>query len=123
MDATVVVVDDDAAARHSLEWLLASCGYRVCGFDSGASCLCGMVKGKRPACFILDIHMPGMNGIELHAALKKQYADVAVIFLTAYPSQELAEQARRLRPVGFFEKPLDIEALLACLTAVIAPQH
>lgn len=117
--STVVVVDNDEAMRHSLEWLIGSSGHDVITYSSGLHYLDDAVRDGRPDCVILDIHMPEINGLELYGILKTQYPDVAVIFITGYPDQIMADQARMLELTGFFTKPLDTEALLSCIDKAV----
>lgn len=118
--STVIVIDNDEAMRHSLEWLIRSSGHDVRSYDSGPRYLDDAVQAGRPDCVILDIHMPEMNGLELYGILKTQYPDVAVVFITGYPEQIMAEKARALESKGFFTKPLDTDALLGCVDKAIA---
>lgn len=119
----MAVVDNDAAMRDSLAWLIHSyCGYRVVSYASGLSYLDSAVDGERPGCLILDIHMPEMNGLELYGILKTRDPELPVIFITGYPDQHLAEKARRLEPHGFFTKPLDTDALIDCLDRALGTQ-
>lgn len=120
MKTTIIVVDDDEAARHSLGWLIKSWGYHVLSYDSATSYLRDTVRNGKPACVILDIHMPEINGLELYAMLKKQHPDIAVIFVTGHPNQDLAAKVRKLDTKGFFVKPLDTDALLHCIAASAA---
>jgi len=119
MKTTIIVVDDDEAARHSLVWLIKSWSYHVLSYASATSYLRDTVRSEKPACAILDIHMPEINGLEPYAILKKQHPDIAVIFVTGHPNQNLAEKARKLDTKGFFVKPLDADALLHCIAASI----
>jgi two-component system, LuxR family, response regulator FixJ len=118
--ATVVVIDNDEAMRHSLEWLIASSGHDVVAYDSGLCYLDDAAETGRPDCVVLDIHMPEINGLELYGILKTQYPDVAVIFITGFPDQVMAENARALESKGFFTKPLDTDALLDCINKAVA---
>jgi two-component system response regulator FixJ len=112
MRSTVVIIDDDEGASHSLRWLVQSAGYTAACYPSGRAYLEAATAENRPACVILDVHMPGMNGPELYPLLKDRYPGIPVVFVTGYPDQALARKARALQPAGFFAKPLDTEALL-----------
>ena len=116
----VVVIDDDEAMRHSLEWLILSSGHAVLGYASAQSYLDDTGRDGTPDCVILDVHMPEINGLELYGILKDRHPDMAVIFITGYPDQALAEKARSLEATRFFTKPLDTDAILACIDAAIA---
>ena len=64
--------------------------------------------------------MPEINGLELYGILKNRHPDIAVIFITGYPDQHLAEKARTLEAKGFFTKPLDTDAVLECIDKAVA---
>ena len=118
--AMVVVIDDDEAMRHSLEWLLHSSGHRVQCYASAQGYLDDSGRDGDPACVIVDVHMPDINGVELYGMLKDRDPDLAVIFVTGYPDQALAEKARSLDATRFFTKPLDTDAILSCIDEAIA---
>jgi two-component system, LuxR family, response regulator FixJ len=118
--ATVVVIDNDEAMRHSLEWLIGSSGHNVLTYDSATSYLNDAGRAGKPDCVILDIHMPEINGLEIYGMLKTQYPDIPVIFITGFPDQIMAEKARALDSTGFFTKPLDTDALLDCIDKAVA---
>lgn len=116
----VVVVDDDEAVRHSLEWLIESAGYRVRGYPSARALLGEVGPVMAPDCAILDIHMPETDGVALHGLLQAHYPGIPVIFITAFPEDRLAAQARALSPAGFFAKPLDVPLLLTSLQELLS---
>ena len=118
--STVVVIDDDEAMRHSLEWLIRSAGHNIVGYESGSQYLDDAVRNGKPDYVLLDIHMLEIDGLELYGVLKTQHLDLAVIFITGYPDQLLAEKARVLDVKGFFTKPLDTDALLSCIDKTAA---
>lgn len=118
--ATVVVIDNDEAVLHSLEWLVKSSGHNVLSYDSGLRYLDDAVQADRPDCIIVDIHMPEINGLELYGIIKTRYPDIPMIFITGFPDQVMAEKARTLQSNGFFTKPLDTDALLDCIDKAVA---
>ena len=118
--ATIVVIDNDAAMLHSLEWLIRSSGHDVRAYDSGLRYLDDAVNSGRPDCVILDVHMPELNGLDLYGIVKTRYPDIPVIFITGFPDQVMAEKARALESRRFFTKPLDTDALLDCIDKAIA---
>jgi two-component system response regulator FixJ len=111
----VIVIDDDEAMRHSLEWLIGSAGHAVLGYASAQDYLDDDGRDGTPDCVILDVHMPKINGLEMYDILKDRHPDLAVIFITGYPDQTLAEKARSLDATRFFTKPLDTDAILDCI--------
>lgn len=118
--ATVVVIDNDEAVRHSLEWLVKSSGHDVRAYNSGLHYLDDAVQAGRPDCVVLDIHMPEINGLELYGIIKTRYPDIPIIFISGFPDQVMAEKARTLQSKGFFTKPLDADALLDCIDRAVA---
>jgi FixJ family two-component response regulator len=122
MSPTVVIIDDDAGACDSLQWLVQSAGYTTRCYPSGKAYLDSAKADERPACVILDVHMSGMSGIEVFSALKARYPDIPIVFVTGYPDQALARKARALKAEGFFAKPLDTSGLLRQLESITRKQ-
>jgi two-component system response regulator FixJ len=118
--ATIVIIDNDEAMLHSMEWLIRSSGHNVRAYASGLSYLDDVIYSDRPECVILDVHMPEINGLELYGIIKTQHPDIPVIFITGFPDQVMAEKARALESTRFFTKPLDTDALLECIDKAVA---
>ena len=110
----VHVVDDDDAVRESAEILLDSAGYEVVPHESGNAFL-EVVEGARGGCILLDIHMPGLTGLEVQAELKSRNLDWPVIVLTGQGDVGIAVQAMKNGAFEFLEKPYKNEALLETL--------
>jgi FixJ family two-component response regulator len=110
----VSVVDDDAAMRDSTCWLLRSCGFEAESFASAPEFLASPKKA-RTACLILDVRMPGMNGVELQSRLTEENASIPIIFITAYADGEEERHAKAGGPLAFLRKPLKEDALLAAV--------
>ncbi len=109
---TVFVVDDDAEVRESLQYLLKPEGFAVETFASSEEFL-AQYRDGRPGCLILDIRMPGMNGLSLQGKLWSTPVPLPVIFVTAYADVPAALQAMKSGAVDFLEKPFESERLLA----------
>jgi two-component system response regulator FixJ len=120
-EAIVYVIDDDEAARHSLEFLLDCAGIRVRSFASADAFLaaCPPLAG---ACVITDVRMPGRSGIELVEEMKRRGADVPVIVITGHADVPLAIQAMHAGVADFIEKPFDDELMLSALRRALAQQ-
>jgi FixJ family two-component response regulator len=118
-DSLVVVVDDDESVRESLEGLLRSVGFAVRTFPSTEECL--NWEGLRDTdCLILDVRMPGLDGMELHRRLIEDRWEMPVIFITAHGSAtEMRTQALRNGAVAFLDKPLSEEALLTAIRVAV----
>jgi two-component system, OmpR family, response regulator ChvI len=100
----IVVVDDDALFRESLERNLTDAGYQVMGFADGAAALAAIGGALPPALVVLDWRMPGITGIEVLRRLRASAPDLPVIFLTALSEQIYEEAALIGGAVDFVEK-------------------
>jgi two-component system response regulator FixJ len=114
---TVIVVDDDAAVRGSLKFALEIEGFAVRAYSQGAEVLDDAALADC-ACFIIDQKLPGMTGLELVAALRKQRIAAPMILITSHPTIMLQERAARAG-VPIVEKPLLGNALLDRVRIVI----
>lgn len=100
---TVVIVDDDGPVRESLAFLLSSAGFATRCHDCGQHLLdCGPPGG--PACLVLDLEMPGMNGCELQQRLAYAHWEIPIIFLTGRGDVAAAVKALKNGAVDFLEK-------------------
>jgi len=106
----IAVVDDDAAVRGSLKFALEIEGFAVRTFPKGDDLL-GDVRLGDCACFIIDQKLPGMNGLDVVAALRKERIAAPVILITSHPTNILQERAARAG-VPIVEKPLLGNALI-----------
>jgi two-component system response regulator FixJ len=113
-EAIIYVIDDDEAARHSLEFLLKTAGLDVRGFDSAQGFL-DAVPQIRSGCIITDVRMPEITGIDLLRKLKQLGVTVPVIVITGHGDISLAVDAMKIGAVDFLEKPIDDNALLAAV--------
>src|SRR5438876_6056630 len=113
-DIVVSIVDDDASVRRSTRRLLRSSGFRAEAFASAEEFLNSGWAGET-ACVILDLRMPGINGLELQRRLTQNGNSVPVIFLSAHASEEDERSALRAGAVQFLRKPISKEALLSAI--------
>lgn len=115
----VSVVDDDHSVRESLARLIRSVGLGVQAFASAEEFLAAG-RGSHPDCLILDIRMPGMNGLELQRALAVIDPDLPVIFITAHGSdEEVRGRAMAAGAVDYLLKPLKEEEVLKALDTAL----
>jgi len=114
----VNVVDDDALVLRSLGRLLRSAGFAVRTFPSSQDFLSQARKGE-PGCLVLDLTMPGINGLELQAQLTRLGNDCPVVFLSGNADVPHSVQAMKAGAVDFLVKPVDREKLLAAVRLAI----
>jgi two-component system, LuxR family, response regulator FixJ len=108
---TVFVVDDDAAVRDSLRFLLRSVGHPVEVFASAADFM-HAYGDDRPGCLVLDIRMPGMSGLELQQQLVERRALIPIIFITGHGDVPMAVEAMQSGAMDFIQKPFRDQDLL-----------
>ena len=113
-DIVVSIVDDDVSVRRSTRRLLRSSGFRAEAFASAEEFLDSESAGAT-ACLILDLRMPGMNGLELQRRLSQNGHRVPIIFLSAHASEQDERSALRAGAVQFLRKPISKEALLSAI--------
>jgi FixJ family two-component response regulator len=108
---TVFVVDDDPGIRDSARWLLESVGLRVETYDSAQAFLDAYVA-TRPGCLILDVRLPGMNGLDLLDELRNRGATMPVIVVTAFGEVHSTVRAMKGGAIDVMEKPTRDQVLL-----------
>lgn len=109
---TVYVVDDDASIRELLEWLMRREGLACESFAEPRSFLAAF-RPERSGCVLLDLHMPGMSGLELQAQLKQRGVAIPVIFLSGRADVPRAVEAVKGGAFDFIEKPFDYKRIVA----------
>lgn len=113
-ELTVYLIDDDPSVRDALGLLLGVRGYRTAVFSGGED----FVKAWQPewaGCVLIDIRMPGMDGLELQQKLTDMGCHLPVIVITGHGNVESARQAFKARAVDFLEKPLDHARLISAI--------
>jgi two-component system, LuxR family, response regulator FixJ len=108
---TVFLVDDDTAAIASLSWLLEADGLRVESYHSAGEVL-DEFDPDAQGCFIADVRMPDINGLELQEELSRRGGRHPIIFVTGYGDVSTCSQAYRNGAFDFFEKPVNEQLLL-----------
>jgi FixJ family two-component response regulator len=114
------VVDDDPAVCRALKRLLRSWGMQVRTFKSGEEFLAAQAGGQRADCSVVDVHMPGLNGLEVQERLKRAGLDLPVIFITAHDEADIAVRGLRGGAAGFLQKPFSDEALVELIRSALA---
>jgi two-component system response regulator FixJ len=106
----VAIIDDDPAVLDSLKLLLDVAGHTAGAYGSAAAFLEDRVA--RPACLILDQHMPVMTGLELATRLREECVGIPVLLMTGQVSPTIIERARKIGITKVLEKPLAEDDLL-----------
>jgi FixJ family two-component response regulator len=116
--ALVAIVDDDVSVRRSTCRLVQSFGFATEAFGSAEHFL-DSGRAAETSCLILDVRMPGMDGLELQAELSARGLRIPVVFLTARASEEEEARARHAGALDFLRKPVGREPLLHAVQAAI----
>ena len=102
----VFLIDDDEAVRDSMGMLLESCDIPYCSFASATEFLDNYHRDLR-GCLVLDIRMPGIDGLELQSILTRKNSTLPIIFITGHGDVPMAVEAMRLGALDFMRKPID----------------
>jgi FixJ family two-component response regulator len=121
MSATVFVVDDDAAVRRGLTRLLRSAGWNAEAFASAGDLL-ERAPIAGPGCILLDIQMPGMNGLELQERMLEAGISLPVVFLSGKGDIPMSVRAMKHGAVDFLVKPVDEDVLFLALDQAVRRQ-
>ena len=113
-ERSIAVVDDDASFLRSVGRLLHAAGYAVKTYASARDFLVSL-EASSPGCLILDVHMPGMTGLELQDWLTDHGYRVPIILVTAYDTPKTRDYAQRAGSYGLLLKPFDKSALLSAI--------
>ena len=119
---TVFIVDDDPSVRDALGLLLGIHDYRVAMFADADSYLRAFKPHWR-GCLLLDIRMPGMDGLTVQRTLLEQGAGLPVVIMTGHGDVDSARAAFRAQAVDFLEKPIDEGRLLAAIGEAFSRQR
>ena len=109
-DTTIFVIDDDDLVRDALRALLKSAGFNVQVFESAQAFL-DSDHQQREGLLVLDVRMPGMNGLELQRHLSDIGVAMPIIFISAHEDDRARTQAMEEGAVAFLQKPLDASIL------------
>ena len=117
----VSVVDDDESIRRTTRLLIESFGFRAAAFESAE----GFLRSGQfhdTACLIVDVRMPGMNGLQLQSHLAAA-CGIPIIFITAYDDKESQRRAMQAGAVAFLAKPFADEQLLQTIRSTLRPDE
>ena len=112
-------MDDDPSVRSALARLLRAEGIAHVAVGSAREYLEQCVENE-PACVILDVHLGGMSGFELHDRLLEMNSRVAVIYMTARREISSRELERRVGPEGYLRKPFDTDVMLSMVRRALS---
>ena len=114
----VFVVDDDVSVRESLELLIASAGWEAQTFECAQKFL-DRPRVHAPSCLLLDVSMPGLNGLELQKRVATERSDMPIIFITGHGDVPTTVQAMKAGAVEFLTKPLRAEVLIGAIACAL----
>jgi two-component system response regulator FixJ len=118
-EGRVYIVDDDAAVRRSLSRLLKAAGLQVESYATAADFLPAAAQLPPGGCLLLDVRMPGMDGLELQSHLKQQGIQLQIVLMTGDGDVPTAVRAMKAGAFDFLEKPFDDEQLLRTIDAAL----
>jgi FixJ family two-component response regulator len=116
----VMIVDDDDSIRRAVRRLMKSFGIAVETFASAEEFL-GSERLEKTSCLILDVHMPGMDGLQLQQRLVASNHAIPIIFITAFTDDRARVQALEAGAIGYLAKPFADDELLDCIHAALKP--
>jgi FixJ family two-component response regulator len=114
----VCVIDDDESVRRALQRLIRCAGMDAVTFATAEAFL-ACPEQAAPGCLILDVHLPGLSGLELQERLTAGGRAVSVVFITAYAEEHVRELALQAGATAFLHKPFDEQVLLDALARAL----
>jgi FixJ family two-component response regulator len=118
----ISVVDDDESVRRTTTLLIESFGFRAATFESAETFLrSGHLHDT--SCLIVDVQMPGMNGLQLQSHLAAAGCGIPIIFITAYESNDSRQRAMQAGAAAFLGKPFSDEQLLQTIRSALRSFH
>ena len=114
----ISIIDDDDSVRESLQRLMRSVGFAVNVFASAEEFL-DSDRLRNTDCLILDVRLPGMNGLELQRHLATSHSEIPIIFITSYEDDEVRARALNAGAVDYFLKPFNDGDLLDAIDAAL----
>src|SRR6202161_1246460 len=118
----VFIVDDDAGVRDAIQGLLKSEGWRSEAFESTEAFLRAKI-GEEPSCLVLDVRLPGVNGLEFQKQLADARIHIPIIFITAHGDIPMSVRAMKAGAVEFLTKPFRDQELLDAIQQGLERDH
>ncbi|MEK6655324.1 MAG: response regulator, partial [Thermodesulfobacteriota bacterium] len=119
MNKTILIVDDEESICQTLEGILTDEGYETVATGSGEEAL-RVVEEELPNLVLLDIWLPGMDGIDVLKAIKGSHPQVQVVMMSGHGTIETAVKATKLGAFDFIEKPLSLEKVILAVNNALA---
>ena len=116
---TIAIVDDDEALREALGSVMKAAGFKIDTFATAEEFL-DSDRRANTACLILDIRLPGMNGIELQRRLADSSSPIPIVFVTAHGDASVRDLVIKAGAAGFLNKPVRSDALLKAIYAALS---
>lgn len=114
---SILLVDDDTGMVDTLTDIFEAVHHRVLAAGSGAAAVAELV-GKTVDVVLMDIQMPGLNGVQTLRVIKDRAPDLPVIMMTAYTRDELVQEAERISGRAVLRKPLDVPQVLGLIAEI-----
>ncbi len=114
----ISIIDDDESVRDSIQNLVRSAGMRAESFASAEDFLDARHLDDTD-CIVLDIRMPGMNGLQLQQRLTDEGYSIPIIFVTAHPDEDVRRQALEAGASAYLRKPFETDALLQSMQSIL----
>ncbi|MGE3876127.1 MAG: response regulator transcription factor [Parvibaculaceae bacterium] len=116
--ARIAVIDDDASVRNALCRLLRASDFDARAYETGADFLASCPSFK-PRCAIIDLHMPGMTGLEAQEHLRSSGSDVAVIIITGHDAPHSRAECLSAGACAYLTKPVDENVLMSSIRDIV----
>jgi FixJ family two-component response regulator len=117
----ISIIDDDESIRRTTTRLIESFGFRTAAFESAEMFLTSG-QLRETSCLIVDVRMPGMNGLQLQSRLAAADCRIPIIFITAYEDKESHRRAMQAGAVAFLAKPFTDEQLLHLIRSALGQE-
>ena len=117
----VAIVDDEEGIRKALRRLLRASGLDAHAYATGEEFLSAAAQ-KRPDCLVLDLHMPGMSGLQVLRRLQATGEPLPVVVITAHDEPETRKQCMNAGADAYLRKPLEDRLLLKAISAAMRPR-
>ena len=114
----IAVVDDEESVRKALQRLIRSAGFDVETFPSGAEFLTSM-QHREPACVVLDLHMPGVNGFDVQDELHQARVQLPVVVLTGHDTPSARTRVMSRGAAAYLCKPVDESLLMRAINEAL----